>query len=264
MSSAAQPTAMACSRGAPPARAARTASRGRRRLPPASRRWAPTCGMATGRHPFGTKVHRDAEFLQEVGRSAGRARRPVAVLHHPPARPCHDEGGHGRDVDRVRAVTASPAVSSAGAGTSIVMPAESMARPGRSPRWRTRPGSQRNHEAGELGRSRLAGHDLRHRPGGSVAREVWAGQEVGQNRRPARDGRQVGHVALPGCEATVEWGDRCWGRCGGRRCGGEGAGGRWGKVVVWTVTCQVIAGSRVSRCRSKRETASATAIGSSG
>ena len=52
ISSAAQPTATAWSSGAPVARAASTASRGRSRLPPAPSRWAPTCGIA----PIGLSI----------------------------------------------------------------------------------------------------------------------------------------------------------------------------------------------------------------
>ena len=52
ISSAAQPTAIPRSSGAPVARAARTASSGRSRLPPAASRWAPTSGMG----PMGLSI----------------------------------------------------------------------------------------------------------------------------------------------------------------------------------------------------------------
>ena len=56
--------------------------------------------------PVGAELDGDAEGLEQVGGAAGRGRRPVAVLAHPPPGTGDDEGGDGADVDRVGPIAA--------------------------------------------------------------------------------------------------------------------------------------------------------------
>ena len=62
------------------------------------------CLPHAGGHIVGPQVHHDAERLQQVGRSAGRRRRPVAVLDDGPAGAGDDQRGQGGQVDGVRPV----------------------------------------------------------------------------------------------------------------------------------------------------------------
>ncbi len=61
---------------------------------------------ATSATRRGRQVEPDAELLQHVGRSRLRGRRAVAVLDDPRPGAGRHDGGHGRDVDRHRAVAA--------------------------------------------------------------------------------------------------------------------------------------------------------------
>ena len=116
----------------------------------------------------------DAELLEHVGRACRRARGPVAVLRHRRAGGRGDERGRRRDVERVRAVAA---------GADDVDDRRALRRDGDDVlahrlgeardlvgRLALRP--QRDEEAGDLGRRRLAVHDRAHQLVRVLAREV--------------------------------------------------------------------------------------------
>ena len=112
------------------------------------------------------QVEPDAERLEDVGRARLRRRGPVAVLDDRCTRTGRDDGGHRRDVHRHRSVTAGaddvqhPAGDDDRGGVLVHRGHQTLELvDGLALR------AQRDGEAGDLRRGRLAGQDLVHRPG---------------------------------------------------------------------------------------------------
>ena len=155
-----------------------------------------------GGDPFRRQVETDTERLEHVGRAGLGRRRAVAVLGHP--RTCaggHDRG-HGRDVHRHGAVTAGADHVEQPAG-DVDLGRLLIHRGDQSGDLLDglTLGAQGHREAGDLGRGRLSGKDLPHRPGRLVGAEVGACHEGTQHLGPG------GHAVLPALyrDPVVSW-----------------------------------------------------------
>ena len=170
------------------------------------------------RDPVGRLLEVDAELLEHVGRARSRARGAVAVLRHRRARRRGHERRCGRDVERVGAVAA---------GADDVDHGRALRRHGDDVLahrlgeagdlvGRLALRAQRDEEAGDLGRCRLAVHDRAHQLVRVVAGEVVPVEE--QLDRRADDHRRKflaiagpsGVSTLSGWNCTPSIGSSRW------------------------------------------------------
>ena len=154
----------------------------------------PDFGQAA-RDLVGPEVDAHPERLERVGAAGQRGRRAVAVFDHRHPRGRDHDRRHRRQVDRVDAVaTGADDVDGVVADRVGGYPARvaehhvgQLADFGRGGRLHL----HRDREGGDLGRRRLAGHDLVHRPGGLAPRQVLPVGQTAQDLRPRR--RRPGH-----------------------------------------------------------------------
>ena len=139
--------------------------------------------------PLRRLLEREAERLEHVRRARGRRDGAVAVLRHAGACRRGDERRRRRDVERARAVAARAG------GVDEVVALRPDGEHVRAHRLRTARDlvrglalePQRDEEAADLGRRRVAAHDLVHHLAGLLPRERAAVEQVGERRPGSRE-----------------------------------------------------------------------------
>jgi hypothetical protein len=150
----------------------------------------------------GAEVQRDAQCLDDVGGPALAGDGPSAVLDDPHPGGGGHQGGHGGDVDGVRAVAPGP--HDVGHGRAVDGQGDDAVHEGIEHPAEFRRGLALGAQGGQEGRELrwLVGvvHDLGHRPAGVVRSQVLARQERGEQARPGAFG--CGHDGPLGAGRT--------------------------------------------------------------
>ncbi len=118
--------------------------------------------------------HVDTQRLEQVGAPAAARHRAVAMLGHAHAARRQDQRGNGRDVERVCPVSTRSARVEYRCVGSRQLRRPLAHRPGQADDFRRALPfhGQPNQQRGDLGRQRTSVHDLGHRQGRFVSREV--------------------------------------------------------------------------------------------
>lgn len=139
----------------------------------------------------GVQVQGDAERLDDVGGPALAGDGAASVLDDPGPGGGGHQGGHGGDVDGVRAVAPGP--DHVGHGRAVDGQGDDAVHEGvEHPaefRCGLALGPQRGQESRELGRLVGVVHDLGHRPAGVLRTQVLARQQRGEQARPGASRR---------------------------------------------------------------------------
>jgi len=140
---------------------------------------------------LGPQVDAHPERLERVGAAGQRRRRPIAVFDHRHARRRDHDRRHGGQVDGVDAIaTGADDVDGTGGdvGGRPCRQLEGVAQHDIGQLTDFGRGGDlhlhRHREGGDLGRLRVAGHDLVHRPGGLTPRQFPAARQPRQDLRP--------------------------------------------------------------------------------
>jgi len=138
------------------------------------------------------EVDDDPQFLKDVGGAGCGRGCPVAVLDNGGPRCGADEGGHRGDVDRLGLVTAGADhikddPGTVGAEIDQTRMPQHHGDQGIDLIGCLALGTQRGHEAGDLGRRGSTSEDLGHGPGGGRLVEIDTGQELAEHQRPGDD-----------------------------------------------------------------------------